>query len=141
MPRSDESRHAYNVRRRVQRAVDRIDSRMMVAECDGALFEGPAVDVSYRRLEEHGGVACVVPDDSITEPEQQANLIRLFHVMEGKGLPVTYADRGVGANYLCPEIALDQEYHRQFMTTTAAGVYEQREEAILPIVKRLGVHL
>lgn len=141
MPRSEDAQCAYNVQRRVQRAVDRIDSRMLVVECDGTLFERPALDVSYRRLEDQNGVTYVVPDDTVPESAQQANLMRLFHVLEDKGLPVKYADRDSGANYPCLEVALDEEYHRQFMTTIAAAVYEQGEEAVLPIVKRLGVHL
>ncbi len=141
MPRSEDAQYAYNVRRRVQRGVERIDARMLVAECDGSLFEGPAVDVSYRRLVDQTGVTYVVPDDTVPASAQQANLVRLIHLLEDKGLPVRYADRDTGANYPCLEVALDEEYHRQFMTTIAAAVYEQGEEAVLPIVNRLGVRV
>jgi hypothetical protein len=36
---------------------------------------------------------------------------------------------------------LDEEFHNRFMATIAKGVYEQGEEAMLPIVRRLGLHL
>jgi hypothetical protein len=114
---------------------------MLLGQCDGELFEGPVLDVLYRRLETRQGVRYLHHDDSIPEEEQRERLTELFRALEGKGLPVKYADRSTGAHFPCLEVALDEEYHYSVMTTIAKGVYEHGEEAVRPIVKRLGLRI
>jgi hypothetical protein len=129
------------MRRRVQRCIDKVDPRMSLGECDGELFDGPAIEVLYRRLEVRDGVHYSFHDDAVPEEEQKEKLTELFRMLERKGLPVKYADGDTGANFPCLEIALDEDFHNRFMATIAKGVYEQGEEAMLPIVQRLGLHL
>jgi hypothetical protein len=114
---------------------------MTLGQCDGELFDGPALDVVYRRVEVQGGVHYSFHDEAIPEDEQKEKLVELFRMLEGKGLPVKYADRDTGANFPCLEIALDEDFHNRFMATIARGVYELGEEAMVPIVKRLGLRL
>jgi hypothetical protein len=141
MPRSDEARHAYNVRRRVRRWSDKIDPRLSVDERDGELFDGPAIEVLYQRIDVRDGVPYATHDDSIPEDEQRDKLSALFRLLTQKGLPVKYADRDSGAHFPCLEIALDEEYHNRLMATIARGAYEHGAEAMRPLVKHLGLHI
>src|SRR5579871_4869457 len=67
MPRSEEAQHAYNMRRRVQRCIDKVDPRISLGQCDGELFDGPALEVLYRRVEVRDGVYYSFHDDAIPE--------------------------------------------------------------------------
>jgi hypothetical protein len=113
---------------------------MALNECDGELFDGPALEVWYRRVEVRGGVHYACHDKAVPEHEQRAKLTELFGVLERKGLPVKYADTGTGAYFPCIEVALNEDFHNCVMATIAKGVYELGEEAMMPIVRRLGLH-
>ena len=141
MARSEQAQNAYNVRRRVQRCIARIDPRLSLGECDGELFDGPALEVVYRRVEARDGLHYVTHDTGILEDEQRDKLLEVFHLLERKGLPVKYADRDSGASFPCLEIALDEGHHNRPLATIARGVYDHGAEAMMPLVRGLGLHL
>jgi hypothetical protein len=141
MARSEEAQHAYNMRRRVQRCIDKVDRRLALLQGDGEFFEGPVLEVWYCRTEERSGVSYLRHDESIPEQEQRVRLTALFQLLEGRGIPVKYADQRTGAHFPCLEIALDPEFHVRMMATIAKTAYERGAEQAEAIVRRLGIHL
>jgi len=141
MPRSEEARHAYNLWRRVRRAADKVDPRLHVGECDGELFDGPAVDAWYMRAELRVGVPHGVHDDTIPEEEQRARLGALFLALEAKGLPVKYADLDTGASFPCLEVALDERHHNRVLAAVAKIAYELGPERAAEAADILGLRL